>query len=648
MYAEVSIPNNPSKPSFTYKIPEKLKINEGDLVNVNFRNRVLSGIVIKITNKKPPFAVKPISSIPSSGILLKKWQLELAKWISDYYFCPFPKILKLFLPKAKRIKPEIKGDVTPLPFHKTLTDKQKEIVKAIIETKNKKFLIHGVTGSGKTEIYLQLATHYAKKGQQILILTPEIGLTSQLLQYFKYHFENRISVIHSKLSEGERRQEWLKISEGKIDVIIGSRSALFQPFKNLGLIIMDEEHEWTYKQDSSPRYHAREVALKITELLNNKFVLGSATPDIITYDQAKNKEYQLFEISERFGEIALPSIRIADMREELKKQNYSAFSDLLRDKIEEKLSKKEQILLFLNKRGMASSILCRDCGHIVKCKNCDVPLTYHNSNKKLICHHCGAMSQPPVICPECDSHAIRYLGTGTEKIEQELNKLFPNIRVLRADSDTVTRKGSFEKIYNDFKEGKADILIGTQMIGKGLHLPKVNLVGVILADIGLNIPDFKSSERTFQLLTQVAGRAGREEPGEVVIQTYMPENSAIRYAKNHDFKGFYKYEIQNRKLLGYPPFSKIIKLIFADKDPKKCPKEAQKIANSLKLLVTSQQSPEKISIQAAPALIMKLYGKYRWNVIIKGENPEIFLEKILEKESLKKGWRIDRDPINLT
>lgn len=641
MYAEVCIPSNPSKQGFTYKIPEKLEITEGSLVNVPLRNRILTGVVTAISGNPPPYPTKPISSLPSNAITLKKWQLEMAKWISEYYFCSLQQVLKLFIPKGKRATTESEETEKPLPLHKKLTPTQEKTIKKILESPQRAFLIHGITGSGKTEIYLQLASEYTQKGSQVLILTPEIGLTPQLVHYFKHHFKNRIAVIHSQLATGERRREWFRIAEGKVDIIIGSRSALFQPFKNLGLIIMDEEHEWTYKQEKSPRYHARNAAEKLAELLNTKIILGSATPDMETYYKAKNGKYSLCELFERFGEdTRLPDVNTVDMRQEMEKQNYSPFSDMLRDKIDEKLRKKEQILLFLNRRGTSSCILCRDCGHAVKCRDCDVAMTYHQSSKKLICHHCGLTEKPPTVCPECKSHMIRYLGTGTEKIESELQKLFPSSRILRADRDTTTRKGSFEKIYNDFREGKADILIGTQMIGKGLHLPEVNLVGVILADIGLHLPDFRASERTFQLLTQVAGRSGRKTRGEVVIQTYMPENAAIRYARNHDFNGFYDYEITQRKLLGYPPFQNIIKLAYADTDAEKCREEAQKIAKSLDI--------DTATVQAAPALIMRLHGKYRWNVIIKGANPEKILKTFLESEKLKIGWSIDRDPINLT
>lgn len=603
------------------------------------------GVVTEVSDKKPPYSTKPIASMPSTAITLKKWQLDLAKWMSEYYFCSLQQTLKLFIPKGKRTKKTTEEKEKSLPLHKKLTEKQQEIVKKILTSHtNGKFLIHGITGSGKTEIYLQLASEYVRKGHQVLILTPEIGLTPQLVQYFKHNFENRIALIHSQLSAGERRQEWFRIEAGQVDIVIGSRSALFQPFKNLGLIIMDEEHEWTYKQDQSPRYHARDVAIKTSELLNIKIVLGSATPDIETYYKAKNKQYMLLEIFDRFGEnIALPKVRIVDMRQEMEQQNYSPFSNILRDKIAEKLQKKEQILLFLNKRGMASCILCRDCGHTVTCRDCDVSMTYHQSNTKLICHHCGLTGKPPVVCPECESHSIRFLGAGTEKIETELHKLFPNARIMRADRDTTSKKGSFEKIYNDFRQGKADILIGTQMIGKGLHLPEVNLVGVILADIGLNIPDFRSGERTFQLLTQVAGRSGRKNHGEVIIQSYMPENATIRYARDHDFQGFYKYEITQRELLGYPPFQKVIKLTRVDEDASQCLKEALQVKRLLDKIVD-----ETTSVTAAPALIMRLHGKYRWNIIIKGPNPEKTLEIFLKSEKLKHGWRIDRDPINLT
>jgi primosomal protein N' (replication factor Y) len=525
---------------------------------------------------------------------------------------------------------------------KTLTKEQEHIVTSILKSDKNRFLIHGVTGSGKTEIYLRIAEEMVKQGKQVILMVPEISLTPQLISYFKALFGEHIAVLHSKLSQGEREREWWRVQTGDAKVAIGSRSVVFAPAKNIGLILIDEEHEWSYKQDSSPFYHAREVAYKIAELTGAKVVLGSATPDVETFYKADQGELEKFTLPTRLNANSqLPEVHLADMRAELQKGNFSIFSDLLYDKLAATLEAKQQAILFLNRRGHSSSVLCRDCGATCECKQCDVSLTHHrfgNGSEQLVCHHCGFNQKMPDECSECGSISIKFIGVGTQRVEDELRKRFPAARVLRADRDTTSQKDSFKRMYEALKSGDADIMIGTQMISKGLDLPNVTLVGVILADIGLHIPDFRASERGFQLLTQVAGRSGRADKiGEVVIQTYNPEHVSLQTASKHDYDSFYTQEIKNRKSLNYPPFSRIVKLTFKDFEQKKCTSEVARIEQ---LLQTHNKDHE---IASAPALITRKHNKYRWQIFIQGPTPNLLVDKI--RSQLKTGWSIDIDPV---
>lgn len=526
---------------------------------------------------------------------------------------------------------------------KTLTKDQQTIIKTIQASKQKKFLIHGVTGSGKTEIYLRLAQSTLEKGKQCILMVPEISLTPQLIGYFKELFGEKIAVLHSQLSTGEREREWWRLQTGAAQIAIGSRSVIFAPIKNPGLIILDEEHEWSYKQDKAPFYHARTVAFQISELTGAKVVLGSATPDIETVYAAEQGDIQKFTLTERLNSTSsLPPVELVDMREELKKKNFSIFSETLTQSLQKTLESKEQAILFLNRRGHASSVLCRDCGNVCECSQCDVSLTYHrfkNGFEQLVCHHCGLTQKLPETCNTCGSVSIKFMGLGTQRVEEELQKRFPTARILRADRDTTSKKHSFKDMYNTLKNGNADILIGTQMISKGLDLPNITLVGVMMADIGLHIPDFRASERAFQLLTQVAGRAGRDQkPGHVVIQTYNPDHISLKTAAQHDYDTFYKQEIISRKRLNYPPFSRIVKLTFKHAEQKKCTTEIARIEALLKKI----NSPDH-EIQSAPALITRKHNKYRWHLFVQGPNPQILIQKI--RPALQAGWSIDVDPV---
>lgn len=454
-----------------------------------------------------------------------------------------------------------------------LTDEQQQVYNSIISRINKRekgeYLIHGITGSGKTEVYLQCIQRVIEQDRQAIMLVPEIALTPQMVERFKGRFGDRVAVMHSRLSSGERYDEWRKIREGKSQVAIGARSAIFAPFSNLGLIIMDEEHETSYKQEESPKYHARDVAIHRAHQHNAVVILGSATPSLESYYAARsqaNDEFMptLLEIHGRALGSELPAVEIIDMREELKEGNRSMFSRPLHQAIEDRLEKKQQTVLLLNRRGHSTFVMCRTCGYVAECPNCDISLTYHQRSNSLRCHYCGHAEPAPQICPECGSEHIRYFGTGTQRVEEELAKLFPGIRVVRMDVDTTTQKGSHEKLLNQFRDKKADLLLGTQMVAKGLDFPDVTLVGVIAADSALHLPDFRAAEKTFQLLTQVAGRAGRHHlPGEVIVQTYNPEHYSVIHASHHDYHSFVREELKHRQTLGYPPYCRLALITFS-------------------------------------------------------------------------------------
>jgi len=510
------------------------------------------------------------------------------------------------------------------------------------------FLLHGVTGSGKTEIYLQALAEAIRLGRRGIVLVPEISLTPQTIERFASRFPNRVAVLHSQLSLGEQFDEWRRIRNGEVDVVIGARSAIYAPQPDLGLIVIDEEHEWTYKQhDQSPHYHARDVALKLAELNGAVVVLGSATPDVETFHRAQRGEYHLLQLPERVvprESSPLPQVTVVDLRDELKAGNRSMFSRSLSQAIDRVLANGEQAILFLNRRGGATSVQCRNCGHVLRCRRCDVTLTYHLVEDNLACHQCNYRMPVPQICPECLSRRIKYLGVGTQKLEQEASHAFPKARLLRWDSDVTKRKHSHQKILDRFRAHEADILIGTQMVAKGLDLPKVTLVGVVSADTALNLPDFRAGERTFQLLSQVAGRAGRgSSGGEVIIQTYAPEHYAVQAAAKHDYALFYNKEIEYRRQLRNPPFSQLASLIYTHTNDARCQREADRMKRRLIEEIDTKGIANLSLIGPAPAFIHRLRGRYRWQIMLRGSELSAFLSPI----PIPQGWAVDIDPVGL-
>lgn len=501
---------------------------------------------------------------------------------------------------------------------KQLNPLQQQAVDTVMKSRNKKFLIHGITGSGKTEIYMNLVKKAMEEGKDSIILIPEISLTPQMVERFKGRFGRDVAIFHSKLSDGERFDEWMRVKMGKVKVAIGARSAIFLPFSNLGLIIMDEEHEGSYKSDSDPKYHARDIADLKSHIEGCKVVLGSATPAVDTYYRTTTGEYTLITLSERADGALLPQIKVVDMREELMNDNKSIFSASLFSGLKQTLENKEQAILFLNRRGFSTFVSCRKCGYVFKCRNCDIALTYHNHASNLTCHYCGAKRELVNTCPRCKSKYVKYFGIGTEQLEEQVKKVFPEAKTLRMDFDTTREKHSYEKIYNSFRNQEHNVLIGTQMVAKGLDFPEVTLVGVIAADLSLNLPDYRANERTFQLITQVSGRAGRgKKPGKVVVQTYSPESFSIRYAVENDYISFYKEEIEIRRSMNYPPFAKILAINLSSEDEKLLIKSIQDLGDKLHLKLDNNDKMEVLG--PCPCGISKIKNAYRWQIIIKGD-----------------------------
>lgn len=536
---------------------------------------------------------------------------------------------------------------------KELNEEQLNAINIVENSKKNIVLLKGVTGSGKTEVYMNLVKKEIMNGKSAIILVPEISLTPQMIERFKGRFGKEVAVFHSKLSDGERYDEWYRVKEDKVKVVIGARSALFLPLQNLGIIIIDEEHENTYKSEQNPKYTTKEVAEFISELKGCKVVLGSATPSIETYYRAISGEIELVELNNRIDNKPMPRIEIIDMREELNNGNVSMFSRKLFLEMKEALDRKEQVILFLNRRGFSTFVSCRSCGYVFKCPKCDISMTFHK-NGYLVCHYCGHGEMQLKICPKCKSKYVKHFGAGTERVEEEVRKYFKDVKVLRMDMDTTRNKNSHEAIYNSFKNGEADILIGTQMISKGLDFKNVTLVGILAADMSLNMPDYRSSERTFQIITQVSGRAGRgDKEGKVILQTYSPSHYSLNYAKNYDYEGFYNEEFTTRGLMYYPPFGRILLVNASSKN-----ENALKSFMSLLKKELTKIYEDEINVEIlgpVPCIISKIKDNFRWQIIFKGDLSLDFCKKIKDKlYQLNKNVyneikvTIDINPNNLT
>ncbi len=526
-----------------------------------------------------------------------------------------------------------------------LTDIQQAALMQILDqfAQNRNVLLHGVTGSGKTEVYLEIIEQNLMSGKDAIVLVPEISLTPQMIERFKGRFGDNVAVLHSNLSEGEKYDEWRKIRSGMVKVAVGARSAVFAPFSNLGIIIIDEEHESTYKSEIKPKYLTREVAEKRCELEGARLILGSATPSIETYFQAQTGRLGLVKMLNRVNNKPMPEVEVVDMREELKNGNKTIFSEKMTEEILNTIRNDNQLILFLNRRGHSTFVTCRQCGLVMKCPRCSISLTYHMNEDKLNCHYCGFEAANPKVCPKCRSSSIRYFGVGTQKLEKEFRSKFSINNVLRMDADTTSRKQSHEKILSSFRKKESKVLIGTQMISKGLDFPDVTMVGVITADTSLNLPDFRAAERTFQMIAQVAGRSGRgDKKGTVIVQTYSPEHYSIMYAQNHDYEGFYDQEIRLRQELEYPPFSHVASIIISGLNESKVIKAANDIGGFIKIELESAEIIEMLGPVSAP--LSKIKNRHRWQILLKAKKQDV-LKGILLK--LVNDTTLDLNDINI-
>lgn len=610
------------------------EMQSGNLeLEYNVKNRLNKKTVRVIKSLLSPMELKEMASAISSHA--KKQQELLQYFIEHQEPITLKELLELMNTSSGTVKSLVsKGALAEMdqeiyrdpyenrvfeksiPF--TLTAEQTAALKPIQEKihhdEHDVFLLYGVTGSGKTEVYLQAIASVIEKGKEAIMLVPEISLTPQTVKRFKERFGEQVAVMHSGLSVGEKYDEWRKIHRKEVKVVVGARSAVFAPFENLGLVIIDEEHESSYKQEETPRYHARDVAIERSKSYGCPVILGSATPTLESFARAKKNVYKLLTLSQRMNKNALPAVDIVDMREELRTGNRSMFSELLFTKLKDRLEKGEQTVLMLNKRGHSSFVMCRSCGLVINCPNCDISLTYHRFNDIMKCHYCGFEEGMPSVCPECDSEHIRFFGTGTQKVEEELAKILPEARVIRMDVDTTSKKGSHERLLNAFGEGKADILLGTQMIAKGLDFPNITLVGVLSADTMLHLPDFRSSEKTFQLLTQVSGRAGRHQlPGEVVIQTYTPEHYSIELSALQDYDAFYEREMYLRRQSHYPPYYYVVLITVSHEDLMKTVSVTEKITNYL----GSRLNRDSVVLGPVASPISRINNRYRYQCLIK-------------------------------
>ena len=564
-------------------------------------------------------------------------------------------IVEFFDIELERRVYDDEGSLTAPPIP---TDEQKKAIthinKAIEKKESETFLLHGVTGSGKTEVFLRAIEHTVGMGRTALVLVPEISLTPQMVSRFVSRFGSRIAILHSGLSLGERYDQWSRIMNNEADIVIGARSAVFAPLSDIGIIIIDEEHSETYKSEMSPRYHAREVAIERATMSGAVTLLASATPSIESYTKALSGEYTLIEMNKRYNEASMPEINIVDMRKELELGNKSMFSKPLYEAIQQNIKKGEQTILFMNRRGFSTFVSCRKCGFVPQCPNCNISLTYHSYDDSLKCHYCGHKQPNYTECPLCGSKYIRYFGGGTQRIEDEVKRLFPDASVIRLDADVTTRKNSHKQILESFANDKIDILIGTQMVSKGLDFSNVTLVGVMSADTMLHINDFRSGERTFDILEQVSGRAGRgTKQGRAIIQTYNPENFAIDLVKTHDYRSFYKKTISERQTMWYPPYSEMICIRFSGDSNDVTRRGAFMFRDAFGDI---NKIPEKLAILGPiPSGVSRIKGKYRWQILIKCENADLFNQRLTVATSAVKNdnllkdvqIQIDKNPMNI-
>ena len=640
MYADVivDISHKAVDRTFSYRIPKELEedVSVGTQVMIPFGkgDRSRKGYVVALseTTAWDPSKVKDLLGVSKGSLPVESRMIRLAGWMREHYGCTMISALETVTPVKQKVRSrKQKVDVRQfepefLPIE-SLNEDQKQAFDIFAEDFDaglrKTYLLHGVTGSGKTEVYLQMAKHVIENGQKVIVLVPEIALTYQTVARFRTAFADRIAILHSGLSRGEKYREYEQAMEGSADILIGPRSALFAPFTDLGLIIIDEEHDTAYKSDTMPKYHAREVALERGRMEGAAVVLGSATPAVESYRNAEEGRYTLLSLPDRVEQRALAETEVVDLREELKEGNRSILSRKLYGEMQEAFERGEQVMLFLNRRGMSSFVSCRSCGEAIRCPKCDVSLALHGQST-LLCHYCGYSVKMPSKCPACGSGLIGGYGIGTERVEQEVNKLFPGVRTIRMDRDTTQKKGSHGALLQEFHDGRAQCLVGTQMIVKGHDFPDVTVVGVLLADLGLFDSDFRSGERCYDLLTQAAGRAGRgDRPGHVVIQTYRPEHYVIQTAAAQDYLQFYTYEMAYRRLLGYPPVTHMLGILISAKDEGPAAEFSDRLAEELE---TRCKDTHMVMTGPGNAYIYRLNEVYRKVIYLRSESKEELME----------------------
>lgn len=656
MFADIAV-CVPLSRTFIYEVDSEIQV--GCRVLVPFRNRDTEGFVVGL-HRKPPADIKilPITKVLDQAPLLLPDVFELCKWIAEYYMAPIGEVLKSALPPGITQKHVDKFDAVhstearpAAPF--SLTTDQLTALYAIQQTSGfSTVLLHGVTGSGKTEVYIQAAEHTIAHKKTVLVLVPEIGLTPQLVERFAERFPGRTAVLHSGLTKKQRIEEWLRIRNGFAPIVVGTRSAVFAPLSDLGLIIVDEEHETSYKQEETPRYNGRDTAVVRAKKAGATIVLGSATPSMESFQNAESKKFKYVHMTSRVEDRPLPAVEIVNMREEyatVGKQ--TIFSRRLLEGIGERLELGEQTMVLLNRRGFAAFLLCRHCGFNFQCTSCSVAMTYHRGIHKLLCHYCGQSRRPPEKCTECGSEYVHFVGEGTERIESDLREFFPQARIGRIDRDTMRHVRDFERVLGGFRRGEIDVLVGTQMIAKGHDFPQVTLVGVLAADAALSMPDFRAAERTFQLLTQVAGRSGRgSRPGEVIIQSFFPDHYTFQLACTQRFEDFYARESRYRKSMFYPPFTALAGIVVTDRDKEKAASAAREVGEFL----NSVRTDAVRILGPAPAPLERVKQVHRYQLLIKASSRPP-LHKLLGSlrehlESKKLGGTkilIDVDPVSL-
>lgn len=647
-----------------YILPAAFPVPEpGTFAEVPLKNQTATACILRAKTESSisPEKLKPLNRLLEDIPPLSPSLFKLCRWTADYYACPLGMVIRSAVPgfvfKKRREKKEVPADPAlqaaspPLTLNPHQSAAYSEIKAGLEKPQKQVCLLWGVTGSGKTEVYLQAIQEALNRNQSALVIVPEIALTPQLVSVFRKRFSNSIAVFHSRLTEAERAWYWKKTCSGEIRIALGARSAIFAPLKNPGLIIVDEEHEKTYKQEEAPRYNARDLAVVRGQIENAQVVLCSATPSLESFHNCMTGKYRLLELPSRVSSRPMPKISLINMKRDTKTSlGIYLFSRELLSGISLRLQKKEQTILFLNRRGFSTCQICKECGHTLQCPSCSILLTYHKNEHLMKCHRCDTSLVPSTLCPSCNKPAMKFIGFGTEKVEKQIQSIFPEARTARLDSDTVKKKGVLEKVCQDFHDRKTDILIGTQMIAKGLHFEGVTLVGVLSGDLSLNLPDFRSGESTFQLLTQVAGRAGRGDiAGEVIIQTHAPSHPVFHYALSQDYRAFYEYEIALRRSLKYPPFSRFILLTISHSREKTAESTAQRIYEQFQGCLRDKSA--QISMPH-PAPIEKIKALFRVQILVVTQNIKLHvsvLQQILRKgdPSVQRMTTLDIDPYSL-